>query len=97
MPQCPADCADVSQIPNISNCDLPTRNDNIDRMFFYNCDQTLPDPLTCAALQALADAGQLSFSSPLSNVDLQDPEYVELSVSDCLPATEIASGRVVAF
>lgn len=97
MPQCPADCADITQIDNIAECELNPRLDNIDRLMLFNCDVELPEPLTCAALETLKDAGQLTFTSPLSTVDLQDPEYAELSISDCLPAAELVSGRTMSF
>lgn len=97
MVPCPADCSDVTLTPNISNCNLEPRRDGIERIMIFPCDIELPSPLTCAGLQALIDTDDLVFTSPLANVDAQDPEYVELALSDCVPAFEIVSGRVVAF
>lgn len=95
MAFCPADCEDITLDQNPDNCDLPIRQDGLERLMFFTCDTDLPTPLTCGALETLYNAGKISFSSPIAQGDLADPTYASISVSDCVPALEVVSGRVI--
>lgn len=95
---CPADCADVELAQNPdNNCDIQPRKRNIDRFMFFTCDTDLPSPFTCGALTTLVNNNKVVFTSPLANVEVQDPTYQELQLADCIPIAEVASGRVVNF
>jgi hypothetical protein len=98
MAFCPADCADITVIPNNpGGCDLNVRKRSIDRIGFFPCSVDLPSPFTCAGLQGLVDANTLTFSSPLANIEVQDPTFEELQISDCRPADRIAVSRIINF
>lgn len=94
---CPADCADISILPNSEQCDLQPRLRSIERFGIFPCDTALPDPLTCVGLQALVTDGKLVFTNPLAQIDVQDPNYAEVVLSDCLPAVELITNQIIAF
>lgn len=97
MAFCPADCADVTITPNVPECEPRERNKNISRLGFFTCDTDIPNPVTQESLEGFVTAGKLSFTSPLSGVDMQDPEYVDLDLQDCRPARSVVSGRTLTF
>lgn len=98
MAYCPSDCADDDLLPpNPGDCDLSVRKRNIDRIMFFNCGTDLPDPFTCEGLEALVTSGDLTFSSPLANIEVQDPEFEELQVADCLPPDRTVVSRTITF
>lgn len=98
MGYCPADCSDVTLTPQATGqCDLEIRNRNIDRIMFFTCDTDLPNPMTCEGLSPLAADNKLTFSSPLANIDVQDPSFEEIERGDCLPTLRIPTARVIQF
>lgn len=98
MAYCPADCAATTLTPNeVGNCDLKVRKRSIDRIGFFPCSTDLPSPFTCAGLEALVNANELTFSSPLANIELGDPEFEELTIADCRPAQRMVVGRTITF
>ncbi len=98
MAFCPADCADITIITNKpGGCELKARKRNIDRIGFFPCSVDLPAPFTCSALQALVDANTLTFSSPLANIEVQDPQFEELQIADCRPSERVATSRIITF
>lgn len=98
MANCPANCADDTILVNqSSDCEIKVRERSPDRIGFFPCNVDLPSPFTCAALEALAAANTLTFSSPLANIEIADPEFTEYSVSDCRPSMQIAAGRTINF
>lgn len=95
---CPSDCADDALVPNLPvDCEPQIRKIGIDRFGFFSCGIDLPDPMNCAALEALVDQNQLVFSSPLRNVVVNDPEFEDFILADCLPADRIVTRRVIDF
>ena len=98
MGYCPADCADNEVILNQSgDCEPKIRTRSIAKIGFFPCDVDLPEPFTCAALEALKDANRLAFSSELANIELQDPVYEEIKIADCKPPMRIAISRTIVF
>lgn len=98
MAFCPADCASITLTPNEpGGCELKKRKRSIDRIGFFPCDVTIPNPGSCTALQALVDANTLTFSSPLANIEVQDPTFEELVIADCRPSERIATSRIITF
>ncbi len=98
MAFCPADCANITITTNQpGGCDLKVRKRNIDRIGFFPCSVDLPAPFTCAGLQALIDANTLTFSSPLANIEVQDPNFEELQIADCRPSERMATSRLITF
>lgn len=98
MAFCPADCANIIVTTNQpGGCDLKVRKRNIDRIGFFPCSVDLPAPFTCAGLEGLVTANTLTFSSPLANIEVQDPTFEELQIADCRPADRVATGRVITF
>lgn len=98
MAFCPADCEDQSVLPNPpADCELDIREQGIDKIMFFLCDVTLPEPFTCNALQTLVDNYQLAFSSPLAEIEIVDPVQEQVRVAACLPAKNITTERVINF
>lgn len=98
MAFCPTDCADEELTPNYpGGCEPKPRKTGIDRIGFFPCDVDLPNPLTCAGLQALVDANTLTFSSPLANIEIADPTIEELEIASCLPPMQMVTSRVINF
>lgn len=98
MAFCPADCANTTVTPNQpGSCDLKVRKRNIDRIGFFPCSVDLPSPFTCEALEGLVTANTLTFSSPLANIEVQDPTFEELQIADCRPADRMVTSRIVTF
>lgn len=98
MAFCPADCADITVTTNQpGGCDLKVRKRNIDRIGFFPCSVDLPSPFTCVGLQGLVDVNTLTFSSPLANIEVQDPTFEELQIADCRPADRVATSRIITF
>ncbi len=98
MAFCPADCANITITTNKpGGCDLKVRKRNIDRIGFFPCSVDLPAPFTCTALEALVAANTLTFSSPLANIEVQDPTFEELQIADCRPPERVATSRVITF
>lgn len=98
MAFCPADCANITVTTNQpGSCDLKVRKRNIDRIGFFPCSVDLPAPFTCEGLQALVTANTLTFSSPLANIEVQDPTFEELQIADCRPSDRVATSRIITF
>jgi hypothetical protein len=98
MAFCPADCASFTLIDNpTAGCDLKTRRRNVDKIGFFACSLDLPSPLTCINLEPLITSKAIVFSSSLSNVEFQDPQFEELQIADCRPAERIITNRTVTF
>lgn len=98
MGYCPADCGNTTLEQNqAGNCELIVRTRTIAKLGFFTCDTDLPEPFTCVGLAALVTANKMAFSSPLANIDLQDPVYEEVQKADCLPPDRIVSSRTIAF
>lgn len=85
MAFCPDNCIDTEELePNLpGNCELKPRKRGIDRIGFFPCNRTLPEPMTCEGIQALIDDDVLVFSSPLAQVVVEDPQKEELEIRDC--------------
>lgn len=97
MAFCPNDCAEITLVDNpTAGCDLKMRKRSIDRIGFFSCKTEIPETLTCASLEPLIGAA-IVFSSPLSNVEFQDPQFEELQLADCRPAERIITRRTVTF
>jgi hypothetical protein len=98
MAFCPADCEEQGMLPNPpADCELDIREQGIDRIGFFTCDTTLPEPFTCGALQTLVDNNVLVFSSPLAEIEIADPTQEQVRVAACLPAKNITTERVINF
>lgn len=98
MAYCPADCANIVITTNEpGSCELKVRKRSIDRIGFYPCSVDLPTPFECAALEALVTANTLTFSSPLANIEVQDPTFEELQIADCRPSERVATSRIITF
>lgn len=98
MAFCPADCSNDSLTPNVpGGCDLAVRKRGIERFGIFLCTTDLPSPFNCAALQALVNAGSLVFTSPLVNIDVQDPVKEELQIADCMPPLQVTTQRIINF
>lgn len=93
---CPADCSNTDLLPNDEQCDLNPRLRGIERLGIFTCDTELPSPLTCVGLEALVTDNKLVFTNPLAQVDVQDPNYAEIVLSDCLPAFEVVTNQIIA-
>lgn len=91
---CLADCAsfDLTPMP-AGGCALKFRNRKIKSLGFYMCSETIPSPMTCAALEPLVTAGTIVWTSPLTNVAIEDPTFEDITLSDCLPSTRYVTGR----
>lgn len=84
MAFCPDDCVNGEMTPNLpGTCELLPRKRGIDRIGFFNCNETLPSPMNCPGLEPLISGNVLVFSSPLALVTIEDPEQEELELSDC--------------
>lgn len=94
---CPADCSDVTIDNSQAPCELQPRKRGIERFGFYTCDTDLPSPLTCSGLLALVNSGKLAFSNPVANVNVNETNYADIILSDCQPAIEVPTNRVVQF
>lgn len=94
---CPANCQDITVASNDEQCDLQPRLRGIERFGIFTCDVDLPDPLTCVGLQAIVTDGKLAFTNPLAQVDAQDSNFAEIVLSDCIPAFEVVTNRIIAF
>jgi hypothetical protein len=94
MPLCTADCADFTLTPMpAADCEPKLRTRNLDKIGFYLCSETIPEPLDCATLKPMIDSGAIVFTSPLRNVTWDAPEFENIVVSDCMPATQYMTGR----
>lgn len=95
---CPADCADDTLTPNAPNsCDILVRKRGIERIGFFSCGTTLPDPFECTALETLAAGNGLVFSSPLANIEVAEPTFEEIEIADCLPSENVVTQRIITF
>lgn len=93
---CLADCAsfDLTPMP-AGGCALNSRNRKIKAFGFYMCNETIPAPMTCGALEPLVTGGTLVWTSPLANVAIEDPTFEDITLSDCLPSTRYTTGRKI--
>jgi len=91
---CTADCADYTLTPNPSaGCEPKLRTRNLDKIGFFLCSTSVPDPLDCASLKPLIDDGSIVFTSSLRNATWGDPTFADIVVSDCMPAVQYFTGR----
>jgi hypothetical protein len=97
MALCPTECLDEELIANVATCKNEPRERALDRIGFMRCDTDLPQPFTCDAIETLVENGDLVFSSPLSNVEVQDPEFEELTMADCQAPIKVVTQRIVNF
>lgn len=99
MGYCPNGCAEDTLLVNQTgeDCDLEARFRQINKVGFFMCNTDLPNPLTCAALQALIDSEQLTFTSPLANVEVGDPTFIDIQIAGCLPTRKEVDTRVINF
>lgn len=95
---CPANCADVelTAMPD-AGCETKVRKRGLFKLGLFACSTTLPDPLTCEALEGLITGGGVVFTSPLVNAEFAAPEFEELVVADCLPALQNVISRTLTF
>lgn len=92
---CPSNCTDVV-LSNNPTGDCPNtgfRKLTPSRVVFALCNVTLPNPYTNANTAPLLTSGQISFSSPLANFQLADPEQQDVLISDCMPALKVTTKR----
>lgn len=94
---CPADCADVTITTSDTPCELQPRKRGIERFGIYTCDTDLPQPLTCVGLAALVQSGKLAFTNPLASINVNEPNYADIILSDCQPAIEVEINRIIQF
>lgn len=95
---CPAACGDITLIRNpLTDCQLTTREDTLSRIAFFDCNTTLPDPITGAAMKALFDNGTIVVSSKLANITWDDPATEDYVISECDPAQQRIVGRTMNF
>lgn len=98
MAYCPADCEEQELLPNPpADCELDIREQGIDKIGFFLCDVTLPEPFTCAALETLVTNNQLAFSSPLAEIEVTDPTQEQVRIASCLPPKNITTERIINF
>lgn len=101
MALCPADCLDFDLIDNpTGGCPKPEfRERRISRIAFFKCDTTFPDPATAENIEPLFTGATKAvyLSSPLANVVVNDPEFEEVKIHDCVPNSRIITQRVVDF
>lgn len=94
MSFCTADCADYRLTPMAaSDCEPKIRTRNLDKIGFYLCSLTIPEPLDCTTLKPLIDDGSIVFTSPLRAVTWDAPTFENISISDCIPSTPYFNGR----
>lgn len=95
---CPSNCEDDTLVQNpAAPCDLPVRKDGIDRIGFYACGTSLPEPWDCNAIAALIDSNVVAISGQLRNVAFADPVTEDLTVADCNGTTSLVTERVMTF
>jgi hypothetical protein len=91
---CPANCQSIVLTGNPKDkCELSTRQKTLDRVAFFPCSMSLPDPWSDAAIKQLFDDQTIVASSKLGNINWQDPTTEDVVVSECMPAITIITGR----
>ena len=103
MSLCPTQCAvfDLIEIKEES-CKLEQRKANVRALGFYKCDTQLPNPLTEASLIALlapaspAKPGAV-ISNELANVQIGEPQFTQVKISDSRPEIEEIESREITF
>lgn len=95
---CPGACGDVTLLRNpLTNCVTDIRQKTLSRIAFYDCNTTLPDPITGASIKTLFDNGTIVASMPLGNIQWGEPTTEDLAVDDCSPARQFITGREMTF
>lgn len=98
MAFCPQDCVDDTLVPLPSDvCDPKVRKRGIDRIGFFPCTLTLPEPMTCDGLTPLVVANSIVFSSRLALITVNDPEQEELEIADCIAPLQTTVRRTIDF
>ncbi|RYD50668.1 MAG: hypothetical protein EOP52_13485 [Sphingobacteriales bacterium] len=94
---CPDQCNDIELIGNpIGGCPAPAmRKRKLSRLAFMACGIALPSEYTALTTKPLFEGeGRVIFlSSPLANIQLEDPTTEQVVVHDCMPAIEDITGR----
>lgn len=94
---CPDQCADLGLVINPTGGCPPTniRKRHIARLAFMACGIALPSEYTKATVEPLftGNTAVIALSSPLANVQLEDPTTEQIVVHDCMPALEEITGR----
>lgn len=93
---CFADCAafELTPIP-AGGCGLNFRNRKIKAFGFYMCNESIPTPMTCAALEPLVANNTIVWTSPLANVAIEDTTFEDIELSQCAPSVSRATGRKI--
>lgn len=98
MGYCPSNCSDITLVRNPQeNCEVTTRRDTPSRLIFFECNTTLPDPITNENIKPLFDSGAIVASMELAQVTFGDPTYEEIIVSDCRPPERYVATRSMTF
>jgi hypothetical protein len=66
----------------------------------FNCDVPIPTGSAAAvgtAVAALFTAGDIVSSMPLANIVFEEPQYEEVQIDDCAPATSLLTTRAMTF
>jgi len=95
---CPTACTPPTLVANpVGLCVANFRKTTPSRIFFYACQNVLPNPVTNANMLAMYNAGTLVPSVELTNIIFETPTFESLQISDCTPPQDIVSTRTVNF
>lgn len=95
MANCPANCqTTLLQYPP-SACFDDLRFKTLERMGFYLCTTTLPDPITPETIEPLIEAGDIVFTKTWGNIVWDAPITEDIPFGDCYPARQKIMGRVL--
>jgi hypothetical protein len=98
MGLCPNQCGDTTLVGNPqTSCTTTVRKTTPNRVFFYLCDTTLPDPIDDTNIVPLFDNGEIVASMPLANVTFADPTYEEVIKDDCSVPDRFIVSREMTF
>lgn len=101
MALCPAECVDFDLIPNpIGGCsDGTLRERRISRIAFMKCDIELPSEYTALTVAPLfaTETQSIFLSQPLANITVNDPEFEDVKIHDCVPLQQIITRRTIDF
>lgn len=98
MGLCPSTCGDTTLIGNPQgNCDTSFRQTTPSRLIFWECNVTLPDPITDENIAPLFANGTIVWSQPLADIVFADPTYETLTLDDCRPPLQYVATREMTF
>lgn len=92
MALCPSNCQVVLTKLPPAPCIIEPRYSTLDRMGFFDCATTLPDPLTPELIEDLIADGTIVISSIFSS-SWSAPTVEQISLGNCYPQREVVTGR----